>query len=482
MGERIGKSLYHLAIIPTLYDANPSKFSACLAVPSASSLAIWHQRLARTSYKTIINMASNSVVDGLTIPAEKVIPNHPCVGCVAGKMHRSPFPIGRTRANQVGQLIHADVCGPMHVTTPNGAKFFVLFTDDFSGRRHVNFMKQKCEVADFFKEYVSILRSETNNLVHTLRSDNGGEFISTSFKSWLSEKEIRFESSAPHTPEQNGVAERANRTIFEARRSLLHAKHLPLDLWGEAIACAVYVLNRVINSISSVTPHQKWYGLKPNVSHLRIFGSIAFIHIPKVERRKLDAKSLKCFFVGYSLTQKAYRFWDPLGRRIKISRDVIFDEQLNYISTLESTFLFPRDNNPLQLFFRQSLPLITSESQSTPTTFQENPLVPQVDGEIETAATDTQPEPLHETIEQINPSGVNPPANTQQTSPVSTRVSPYQLRIRQPRRQWESLKSVSSQDEIYEPDNYIEASLKQSFRRPFHLKESFQSYAVRLTT
>ena len=151
MGERIGKSLYHLAIIPTLYDANPSKFSACLAVPSASSLAIWHQRLAHTSYKTIIKMASNSIVDGLTIPADKIIPNHPCVGCVAEKMHRSPFPIGRTRANQVGQLIHADVCGPMHVTTPNGAKFFVLFTDDFSGRRHVNFMKQKCEVADFFK-------------------------------------------------------------------------------------------------------------------------------------------------------------------------------------------------------------------------------------------------------------------------------------------------------------------------------------------
>ncbi len=166
---------------------------------------------------------------------------------------------------------------------------------------------------------------------------------------------------------------------------------------------------------------------------------------------------MKCFFVGYSLTQKAYRFWDPIGRRIKISRDVIFDEQLNDISTLESTFLFPKDNRPLQLFFRQSLPLITSEPQSKPTTFQENPLVPQVDGEIQTAATDTQPEPLHETIEQINPSGVNPPANTQQTSPVSTRVSPYPLRIRQPRRQWESLKSVSSQDEIYEPDNYIEA-------------------------
>lgn len=98
---------------------------------------IWHQRLAHTSYKTIIKMASNNVVDGLTIPADKVVPNHPCVGCVAGKMHRSPFPIGRTRANQVGQPIHdADVCGPMHITTPNGARLRTIqrrFKDDFSG-------------------------------------------------------------------------------------------------------------------------------------------------------------------------------------------------------------------------------------------------------------------------------------------------------------------------------------------------------------
>jgi transposase InsO family protein len=121
----------------------------------------------------------------------------------------APFafiPIGRTRANQVGQLIHdADVCGPKHITTPNGASFFVLFTDDFSGWRHVIFLKLKAAVADFFKEYVSLLRSKTNNLVHTLRSDNDGEFISTSFKTWLAEKGIRFETSAPYTPEQNGV-------------------------------------------------------------------------------------------------------------------------------------------------------------------------------------------------------------------------------------------------------------------------------------
>jgi len=89
---------------------------------------------------------------------------------------------------------------------------------------------------------------------------NGGEFISSAFKLWLSNRSIRFESSAPHTPEQKGVAERANRTIVEAGRSLLYAKHVPLELWGEAIACAVYSLNRVSNSKSTTTPHELWYG------------------------------------------------------------------------------------------------------------------------------------------------------------------------------------------------------------------------------
>jgi transposase InsO family protein len=154
----------------------------------------------------------------------------------------------------------------MHIQTPGGAKFFVLFTDDHSEYRSVFFLKQKSDVTEAFKEYVSNLRSETGRLIHTLRADNGGEFIAASLKTWLSEKAIRLETSAPHSPEQNGVSERANRTIVEAGRFLLHAKHLPMELWGEAISCAVYTLNRVSNTTSAVTPYQLWYGTKPNIS------------------------------------------------------------------------------------------------------------------------------------------------------------------------------------------------------------------------
>jgi hypothetical protein len=191
VGERIGESLYHLAIHPRLSAANSIKDSACLAIPSPPSIAVWHQRLAHKSHKTISKMFRNGVVNGLNLRTDDFTTTQLCLGCVSGKMQRSPFPVHRSRANEVGQLIHSDVCGPMHVATPAGSRFFVLFTDDYSGWRCVYFLKNKSEVADAFKEYMGILRSETGHLIHTLRSDNGGEFISHIFKIWLSSKGIR---------------------------------------------------------------------------------------------------------------------------------------------------------------------------------------------------------------------------------------------------------------------------------------------------
>jgi len=159
VGERIGKNLYHLAITQKLSGLQPSNDSACFAVPSPTSIIIWHQRLAHVNFKTILKMSSMQLVDGLKLSTNTNVPKQPCLGCVSGKMRRSPFPTGRSRANEVGQLIHSDVCGPMHVDTPGGAKYFALFTDDYSGWRAIYFLKKKSEVADSFKNYVGVLRS-----------------------------------------------------------------------------------------------------------------------------------------------------------------------------------------------------------------------------------------------------------------------------------------------------------------------------------
>jgi hypothetical protein len=108
VGKRIGRTLYHLAI-----TANPSDESAYLTSPAPPSIAVWHQRFVHVSCMKISQMAATQIVDGLNLSTKIVMPSQPCPGCMAGKMERSPFPIERTRAIQIGQLIHSDLrtCG-----------------------------------------------------------------------------------------------------------------------------------------------------------------------------------------------------------------------------------------------------------------------------------------------------------------------------------------------------------------------------------
>ena len=177
----------------------------------------------------------------------------------------------------------------------------------------------------------------TGNRIDTIRSDNGGEFFTTDFATWPKEKGIRQESSAPYTPEQNGVAERLNRTIVESARSMLHSAQVPIYLWAEAVNCAVYLQNRSASKSIKNTPYEIWKGVKPNITHLRVFGSEVFVHVPKGRRGKFDPKAIKCLHMGYSESQKAFRAWDLISRKILISRDVIFNENIKQDQTKQNS-------------------------------------------------------------------------------------------------------------------------------------------------
>ena len=131
--------------------------------------------------------------------------------------------------------------------------------------------------------------------------------------------------STPYNPQQNGIAERKNRTIMEAARAMLHDQDLPMYLWAEDARTTVYVQNR--------TPHRvprTRLLKKPEVSHLRIFGCPVYIHIPKEKRTKLDPSGKKGIFLGYSESSKVYRIYFPRYKKIDISRDVKFDEDTAY--------------------------------------------------------------------------------------------------------------------------------------------------------
>ena len=187
-------------------------------------------------------------------------------------------------------------------------------------------MKHKSEVLEKFKEWEAAVTNQTECKIKTLRADNGGEYTSTDFEDFLKEKGIRHETTVPHSPQQNGVAERMNRTLQEAALSMILHAGLTKAFWAEAICNAAYVRNRVITTATGVTPYERWYGKKPDVSNLRVFGCIAYAQVPDSSRQKLDQKAVKMRFVGYSLTQKGYRLYDENRQKIFSRRDVTFNE------------------------------------------------------------------------------------------------------------------------------------------------------------
>lgn len=167
-------------------------------------------------------------------------------------------------------------------------------------------------------------------MLKALRSDNGGEYISRAFSSYMNDHGIQQQLTVPYSPQQNGVAERMNRTLMNHTRSMLLSKNLGKEFWAEALSTAVYVRNRVTSSSlpPNTTPHHLWFGEAPNIYHLRVFGAKCWYVVPKVKVRKLDARSHESMMFGYAPNSKGYKLWDAHLRKIIISRDVTFADEI----------------------------------------------------------------------------------------------------------------------------------------------------------
>src|SRR5690606_19654886 len=251
-----------------------------------------------------------------------------CVPCVKGKPSRLPFTRSENvRANEVLQLIHSDLCGPMENTSLGGARYFLTFIDDYSRKVFVYTLENKNQVKKTFESFKELVENQTGKRIKILRTDNGTEYINRDMSSFLEKSGIRHETSVEYTPEQNGLAERMNRTILERARSMLIGANLPKKYWGEAVSTGVYLINRSpASALPKITPEEAWCGLKPDVSHLKVFGCKAMTHVPKQKRLKWDSKSTECVFLGYCESSKAYRLLQLNSGKLIKARDVVFFE------------------------------------------------------------------------------------------------------------------------------------------------------------
>lgn len=289
----------------------------------STSLEDWHDRLAHISPQAIKYMADNDIVEGMFISDA---PKPKCEPCAASKSQRSSHPTRTTPKPIVaGQVLHFDTVGPMPERSFSGSLYYVLCKDSYSAYRQIFFVSSKADIGDNVKKIINRTKIETGNDVLKVITDNGTEYLNSNLKQFFDEKGILHHTSAVYTPEQNGAIERDIRTVAESARTLRIHSGLPKIFWAEAMATAVYTLNRVINSRNKVkTPFELWYNRKPSLSNIHKFGESAIVYIQPKYRDKLDAKGRHMVFVGYTDIFNTFRFIDPETHELIISSNAVF--------------------------------------------------------------------------------------------------------------------------------------------------------------
>ncbi|GJU66865.1 retrovirus-related pol polyprotein from transposon TNT 1-94 [Tanacetum coccineum] len=230
-------------------------------------------------------------------------------------------------ARQLLKLVHTDICGPITPNSFGDKLYFITFIDDYTRKTWVYFLKEKSESFETFKKF-KVMVDKTSGNYMALHSDRGGEYTSTVFNNYCEEQGVRRFLTSPYSPQQNGVAERKNQTILDMVRSMLKSKSKPKEFWAEAVQCVIYVQNRCPHAnLLERTPQEAWSGIKPTVLHFKVFGSVTYAHVLDQRRTKLDDKSQKYMFIGYDEKAKAYWLFDPIEKKVTVSRDVYVDEE-----------------------------------------------------------------------------------------------------------------------------------------------------------
>lgn len=324
-----------------------------------SILELWHYRYGHLGIDNIKELMKGEMVYGIS-NEDKSKERSICESCIMGKQHRTEYPKGGgKRATNLMELVHSDVCGPILVNSFGDSRYFVTFIDDFSRYTYVYFIKRKSEVLEKFQEFVNHVTNLTGKPIKVLRTDNGGEYCSKEFESYLKQKGISHQLTAPYSPAQNGVSERMNRTLVESATCMMHHASLPREFWAESVSTAAYLRNRSPNSsLKGITPYEVLFNQKPNVSHLKVFGCLAFLHIPTENRRKFEEKSRRVIFVGYPAGTKGYKLYDPLSKRFIRGRDVMFAEKKFYEFSKDSSaqpksFYYPEEDKSIEVQEKQ---------------------------------------------------------------------------------------------------------------------------------
>jgi transposase InsO family protein len=247
-----------------------------------------------------------------------------CESCIKAKHPKHSFTQSSTKTASPGELLHSDLAGPIIPQSAGKKRYILNIIDDYSKYCFTFLLHRKSDAGEAIISCINHIKTQMNYHVKMFRTDRGGEFLNANLNQYFSTQGIVHQLTAPYTPEQNGVAERYNRTLVETARTFLLSSSLPSTLWGEAVLTSNYILNRVNISASKLkTPYELFHNVKPDISSVKPFGIRCYVKDPQVTS-KFQAKSIEGFLVGYEMTSKAWRVFHPASHTIIVSRNVVF--------------------------------------------------------------------------------------------------------------------------------------------------------------
>ena len=303
-----------------IYNNKECVINPSLPVPQS---LLWHYRLGHPSANTSKSLLLHNKIHSQCAQF--------CVPCIQGKFARTKIPkIAKHRRGKAMcplQRIHVDSVGPIRIESA-GYKYFMNMVDEFTDYRWIFGFANKQVSADILLATLKRIQNTTNYRIKFFHCDNGTEILPQRVRDYFDSTGILLEGSVSYTPEQNGKAERNNRSVQDTARTMLIASRLPPVYWFYAVSYAVYVLNRLPSYRTSTVPYETLYGRSVDLSFIRIFGSRVECRIPMdaTKRSKFYPKTMSGVFLGFVPNKRAYLVWIPFWNKFKAVRSVKFFE------------------------------------------------------------------------------------------------------------------------------------------------------------
>ncbi|GJW97442.1 retrovirus-related pol polyprotein from transposon TNT 1-94 [Tanacetum coccineum] len=309
-------AMFKLNVMVVKNDINKMNSSAYLI----ESSNVWHGRLGHVNFNSMRRLIKFN-----SIPNFHIDSKYKCETCVEAKLTRTSFKSVK-RTTEPLDMIHTDICDLKSLPTKGGNKYFITFIDDCTKYCYVYLLKSKDEAIDKFVLYKTEVENQLGKKIKVVRSDRGGEYVAP-FAELCAKHGIRHEFTAPYSPQQNGIAERKNRTLKEMVTAMLISSGMSQDMWGEAILTATYLLNKIPRKEKEETPYELWMGRKPSYQYLRVWGCLAKVAVPTPKAQKIGPKSVDCIFIGYAKKSTAYRFIVHESKNPDIQKNTIMESR-----------------------------------------------------------------------------------------------------------------------------------------------------------